>query len=53
MSQELTLPEQAVLSFISIGCNKVANCAQWGTNGIVAYAAGNFVALYDVEVEPK
>ena len=51
MSQELTLPTQAALSFISIGCNKVANCAHWGTNGIVAYGAGNFVALYDVEVD--
>lgn len=35
------------LSFISIGCNRIAGCSQWGKNNIFAYAAQKFVALYD------
>eukprot|EP00833_Pecoramyces_ruminatium_P001577 jgi/Orpsp1_1/1175609/evm.model.c7180000054499.2 len=32
--------------FISIGANKVTNGADWNTYGQVAYAAGNFIALF-------
>lgn len=36
------------LNFISIGCNRVASCAHWAqNNGLVAYSANKFVALYD------
>jgi len=32
--------------FISIGANKVTNGADWNIYGQVAFAAGNFVALF-------
>ena len=32
--------------FIGIGCNKVAQVAAWAKNGLVAFGANNFVALY-------
>eukprot|EP00761_Pharyngomonas_kirbyi_P001902 gb/GECH01001906.1/.p1 GENE.gb/GECH01001906.1/~~gb/GECH01001906.1/.p1 ORF type:complete len:809 (+),score=191.80 gb/GECH01001906.1/:1-2427(+) len=35
------------LRFLSIGCNRVANCAAWGINELYAFAAGSFVGLYD------
>lgn len=37
------------LDFVSLGCNKVASCADWGKDNIVAYGGGSFVGLYDVE----
>jgi hypothetical protein len=39
--------ERYSLDFISIGCNKQANCVSWGRNNTIAYAAGKFVALYN------
>eukprot|EP01027_Heterolobosea_sp_BB2_P000716 GEZU01001052.1.p1 GENE.GEZU01001052.1~~GEZU01001052.1.p1 ORF type:complete len:355 (-),score=49.58 GEZU01001052.1:95-1159(-) len=36
----------ASLSFVSIGCNRIANCATWGKNGLYAYCGNTFVALY-------
>lgn len=35
------------LNFVSIGCNRLGNCASWSTNGLLAFGAGNFVGLYD------
>lgn len=37
------------LDFINIGCNRVAGCSHWGRNGLLAYGAGKFVAIMDVE----
>lgn len=37
------------LDFINIGCNRVAGCSHWGRNGLLAYGAGRFVGLMDVE----
>lgn len=33
--------------FIAIGCNRTTGAAAWGTNGLVAFGADKFVALYD------
>ena len=38
------------LSFVSIGCNRLANCASWSSSGLIAYGAGSFVALYNMNV---
>ena len=43
----------ASLGFVSAGCNRVSNGAQWcrhSDSGVVAYAAGPVVALYDPAV---
>ncbi|TPX33763.1 hypothetical protein SmJEL517_g03433 [Synchytrium microbalum] len=37
------------LEFVSIACNRVSNAADWCLDGTVAYAAGNFVAIYHPE----
>lgn len=37
------------LDFINIGCNRVAGCSHWGRNGLLAYGAGKFAAIMDVE----
>eukprot|EP01126_Amoeba_proteus_P056937 TRINITY_DN7215_c0_g1_i18.p1 TRINITY_DN7215_c0_g1~~TRINITY_DN7215_c0_g1_i18.p1 ORF type:complete len:549 (-),score=98.64 TRINITY_DN7215_c0_g1_i18:740-2353(-) len=37
------------VDFISIGCNRVSGCTHWGSNKILAYGAGRFISLYDVE----
>jgi len=37
------------LRYVSVGCNKLANCASWGSNGLLAYGASRFVALYSAE----
>eukprot|EP01012_Entosiphon_sulcatum_P031930 TRINITY_DN40652_c0_g1_i1.p1 TRINITY_DN40652_c0_g1~~TRINITY_DN40652_c0_g1_i1.p1 ORF type:complete len:839 (+),score=91.57 TRINITY_DN40652_c0_g1_i1:22-2517(+) len=35
------------LKFVSIGCNKVVGCADWGSrNGIYAFGGGSLVALW-------
>lgn len=33
--------------FVSVGCNRVSNCATWGVNNLVAYAAHKFIGIYD------
>ncbi|ORZ19804.1 WD40-repeat-containing domain protein [Absidia repens] len=33
--------------FISIGCNRTTHAAAWAPNGLVAFGADKFVALYD------
>ena len=45
------------LDFVSIACNPISNVADWGlypsycgSDGCVAYGAGVFVSLYDVQV---
>jgi hypothetical protein len=35
------------LTFVSIGCNRIASCSHWGKNNLFAYAANQFVAIYD------
>ncbi|CAG8580109.1 9871_t:CDS:10 [Paraglomus occultum] len=42
MSQKIKITTE----FIGIGCNKVAQVAAWAKNGLVAFGANNFVALY-------
>lgn len=37
------------LDFVSIGCNRVAGCTDWGQNKLLAYSGGNFVVIYNVE----
>jgi hypothetical protein len=39
------------IELISIGCNKVTNCCDWGENNIFLYSANNFIALYDTKVK--
>ena len=41
---------QATLDYVSVGCNSSANCMHWGVNGLVAFGACNFVALYHPQV---
>eukprot|EP01102_Stenamoeba_stenopodia_P015164 TRINITY_DN5143_c0_g1_i1.p1 TRINITY_DN5143_c0_g1~~TRINITY_DN5143_c0_g1_i1.p1 ORF type:complete len:843 (+),score=179.65 TRINITY_DN5143_c0_g1_i1:107-2635(+) len=45
-----TPPEvRSELEFVSIGCNRLANVAEWCPDTMyVAYGAGSFVCLYDV-----
>ena len=38
------------LEFVSIACNRVSNAADYSLDGTVAYAAGDFVAIYHPEV---
>lgn len=33
--------------FVSVGCNRISNCASWGVNNFVAYAAHKFIGIYD------
>ena len=33
--------------FVSVGCNRVSNCASWGLNNLVAFAASRFIGIYD------
>eukprot|EP00741_Cyanophora_paradoxa_P006330 tig00000980_g6137.t1 len=42
---------EPLLRFVSIGCNRSPHCAAWGNNGLVAFGAFNYVALYDPEEE--
>lgn len=35
------------LDLVAIGANRQANSASWGRNGLVAYSASKFVAIYD------
>lgn len=37
------------LDFVTLGCNRVAGCVDWGNDNTVAFGGGNFVALFDVE----
>ncbi|CAB5188474.1 unnamed protein product [Rhizophagus irregularis] len=34
------------LEFTSIGCNKLPQIASWGYDGLLAFGANNYVALY-------
>ena len=38
------------LSHISIAGNRLSNIADWSCNGVLAFAAGPFIALYKPEV---
>ena len=38
------------LASVSVGCNKSANCLDWGGGALLAYGAHNQVVLYDDEV---
>jgi hypothetical protein len=46
-----TLPSYTMANisteFISIGCNRTTHAAAWAANGLVAFGADKFVALYD------
>ena len=35
------------LASVSVGCNKSANCLDWGGGTLLAYGAHNQVVLYD------
>ncbi|RGB42359.1 quinon protein alcohol dehydrogenase-like superfamily [Rhizophagus diaphanus] len=39
------------LEFTSIGCNKLPQIASWGYDGLLAFGANNYVALYYPEVK--
>lgn len=39
--------------YINIGCNRVSQVAAWGIDGLVAFGANNYVALYYPEVYNK
>ena len=41
------------LEFTSIGCNKLPQIASWGYDGLLAFGANNYVALYYPEVKIK
>lgn len=38
---------------VSVGCNKSANCLDWGCGSLLAYGAHNQVVLYDDEVRAR
>ena len=38
------------LVHVAIGANRVPEVLDWGTCGLVAYAAGRLVAIYDPQV---
>lgn len=40
----------ARLLSVSVGCNKVANCLDWGPTGLLAYGAHDQVIIYDDQV---
>jgi len=39
--------------FVAIGCSRLTQALAWGRNGLIAYCAGRFVALYDSKVRYK
>ena len=41
------------LASVSVGCNKSANCLDWGCRSLLAYGAHNQVVLYDDEVRAR
>lgn len=38
------------LRHLSVGCNRVAECLDWGAHGLIAYGAHNQAIIYDPEV---
>ncbi|KAK9820488.1 hypothetical protein WJX72_010831 [[Myrmecia] bisecta] len=40
---------EGVVVHVSVGCNRVVNGLAWAPTGLVAYAAHNLVALYNVQ----
>lgn len=46
------MPSQPIvkLAHCSVGCNKVAECLDWGAHGFIAYGAHNQAVIYDPEV---
>jgi len=41
------------LASVSVGCNKSANCLDWGGGSLLAYGAHTQVVLYDDEVRAR
>ena len=40
-------------SYISCGCNRTPQCADWGLNGLVCYGACRGIALYELKVRSR
>ena len=38
------------LAHCSVGCNQLAECLDWGAQGLIAYGAHNQAVVYDPEV---
>ncbi len=43
--------KSARLHATSVGVNQVAECVDWGPQGLIAYGAHNQAVLYDVQVK--
>jgi hypothetical protein len=41
------------MDYVSLGCNRVANGLDWGTNGLIAFGGSSVVAIYDPEVRTE
>ena len=38
------------LEYVSIGCNRTLHALSWGRNDVIAFGAGNSVAIYETKV---
>ena len=46
----MTNGSHVTLAHCSVGCNQLAECLDWGAQGLIAYGAHNQAVIYDSEV---